>query len=157
METLLVSKTVFAPIEEVWASWDDFGNIYRFNPGVRASRLLTDEARPTGDGSRRECDLADGKNWVREEITAYEPQARMEIEVYESSLPLERMIATLEFARLSGDRTEVSMTVEFRPKFGLVGRLMAPLMKRRFAPMLRALLDGNAEFLEKGETAREAA
>jgi len=42
MAEISLSKTVNAPAGQVWASWDDFGNIYKFNPGIAASKLLSD-------------------------------------------------------------------------------------------------------------------
>lgn len=58
MARLTVARRIDAPIDEVWKSWEDFGNIYRFNPGLKHSYLLSDPDRPTGVGSERQCDLA---------------------------------------------------------------------------------------------------
>ncbi len=155
MPTVKVQKIVNAPIEEVWASWDDFGNIYKFNPSVTASRLLSDDS--TGIGARRECDLEDGKNWVREKIVDYVPLKIMRIDIYDSSMPIKTMSATLTFRAIADTKTEVAFWAEFEPKFGFIGRLMAPLMKRQFRPMLASMLDGNADYVEKGVLVARAA
>lgn len=155
MPTVKVQKIVNAPIEEVWASWDDFGNIYKFNPSITASRLLSGDS--TGIGARRECDLKDGKNWVREKIVDYVPLKRMEINIYESSMPIKTMSAFITFRAITNAKTEVAFAAEFEPKMGLLGKLMAPLMKRQFRPMLASMLDGNADYVEKGVLVSQAA
>jgi hypothetical protein len=47
-------------------------------------------------------------------------------------------------------RTEVEFAAEFEPKMGLPGKLMAPLMKRQFRPVLASMLDGSADYVENG-------
>lgn len=155
METINVKKVIDAPVEKVWESWDDFGNIYRFNPGINASRLLGEDS--TGIGAMRECDLKDGKNWVRERIVEYVPLKKMRISIYESSMPIKTMTATVTFRSISDAKTEVDFTAEFEPKMGFLGKLMAPLMKRQFRPLLASMLDGNAEYVERGVLVAQAA
>ena len=157
MARLTVAKRIDAPIEAVWASWDDFGNIDRFNPHVRHSRLLSDAEKPTGVGSSRQCDLIDGRSWIRERVVGYRPQNRLKVEVYEGTMPIKSMRATVEFEKISDGRTRVRMTADFEPKFGVVGRLMLPLMKRRFRSLLQDLLDSNAAYVEHGEVVPAAA
>jgi hypothetical protein len=53
MATLTVSKQVDASVQDVWATWEDFGNIYKFNPVLKHSHLLSDSSEPTGVGSER--------------------------------------------------------------------------------------------------------
>lgn len=157
MTKLIVSKRVSASIQDVWKSWDDFGNIYKYNPALKASRLLSSADVPIRVGALRQCDMADGKNWVREEIIDYQPGRSMKIDVYDGSLPLKSMTANIEFEVISEQRTRVRFTAEFEPKFGFVGKLLAPLMKRQLEPVLQALLDGNAEFVERGTEVAMAA
>lgn len=157
MQTITVKKIVNAPAESVWVSWDDFGNVYKFNPAISASRLLSDDDIPTGVGARRECELKDGKNWVREEIVDYIPSKKMTISIYEASLPIKTMSATIRLRSITDTKTEVAMTAEFEPKYGLIGKLMAPLMKRQFRTMLTALLGSNAAYVEDGVLVQQAA
>lgn len=144
MARVTVSKRIDATIDEVWKSWDDFGNIYKFNPSVTSSTLLNDEGKPTRVGTKRQCDLSDGKNWVREEIVGYDPGKSMKIDVYDGTLPLKSMVATIELEKITEYRTRVRFTADFEPKFGVVGKLMVPIMKRQFGALLQSLLDGNA-------------
>ena len=157
MAKLILSRRVNATIEDVWNSWNDFGNIYKYNPGLRASRLLGDPDVPTRVGTRRQCDMADGRNWIREEIVDYRPGELIRLDVYDGTVPLKSMIVDIEFEEISELRTRVRFTAEFEPKFGIVGKLMAPLMKRQFEPMLQALLDANADYVENGKEVAIAA
>jgi ribosome-associated toxin RatA of RatAB toxin-antitoxin module len=157
MATLTVSKQVDASVQDVWNTWDDFGNIYKFNPVLKHSHLLSDASEPTGVGSERHCDMADNKNWVRERVLDYRPLKSIKIDVFDSSMPLKSMIATFSFRQINKDKTGVQMKVDFEPKFGVLGKMMAPMMKRQFRPMLQSLLDCNAAHIERGETVAAAA
>lgn len=157
MAQLILAKRVNASIEDVWASWDDFGNIARFSPSLSASYLLTDKDESTQLGSGRQCDFADGKNWVREKVIGYEPLKRLKVDVYDGTVPLKSMVATFDFEEISAQRTRVRMTVDFEPKHGVLGKLMIPLMKKQFGKLLGQLLDANAAYVERGELVQEAA
>lgn len=147
MPKVTVEKTVNAPVAEVWASWDRFGDIADFNPNLRASRLINGSA-PSGKGATRQCDLSDGKNHIRERIVEYVPGQRMVIDIYEGTMPLKRAVATVEVRAIGPRRTEVRMTMDFAPKYGLLGLAMVPVMKPTFRKMLGSLLDSNAVHVE---------
>lgn len=149
MYTITVKKFVDAPLDCVWASWDDFDNIDRFHPFVAESRRLGDTSGPVGIGTKRECELSDGSNWVREQITEYEPGKTLAVDVYEHSLPVRSLRTTLRFRALADCRTEVTMTAEFAGRGGPLGRLLSPLTRRRFRPVVTALLNANADYVER--------
>ena len=157
MARVTVTRQVEAPVDEVWKSWDDFGNIYRFNPNLRHSQLLSDPDKPTGVGSERQCDFADGKNWIRERIVDYRPGKSIKIDIYDGTMPLKSMSGTLVFEEIRGGKTRIRMTVDFEPRMGVVGKLLTPLMRRQFRPMLQALLDCNAAHIERGDVVPAAA
>jgi ribosome-associated toxin RatA of RatAB toxin-antitoxin module len=148
MPKVIVSKRINASVDEVWASWDDFANIYKFNPNLSGSHLVSSDDVATRVGTQRQCDMVDGKNWIREEIIDYKPGKLMKLDIYDGTLPLKSMVVDIEFEELSSNRTRVRFTADFEPKFGVAGKLMVPLMKRQFQPMLQALLDANADFVE---------
>jgi hypothetical protein len=103
-----------------------------------------------GAGATRQCDLSDGKTYIRERIIGYFPQQKIVIDIYEGTMPLKKAEATVVFRALAPNRTEVVMTMDFVPKMGLLGLLMVPMMKPTFRKMLRGLLRGNADYLERG-------
>ncbi len=156
MASVTVSKLVQAPIADVWSSWDDFANIAKFNPNLNGSYLLQNSVA-TGVGAQRQCDLADGKNYIRERIIDYTTEKLIVVDIYEGTLPLKSAKATFTFWEAAAAKTEVNMTMEFTPKYGLFGRLMLPMMKPKFRSMLQALLDANANYVERGETIARAA
>ena len=157
MAQVILAKRVNAPLSRVWASWNDFGNIDRFNPNLVDSRLLTDESKPTRVGTRRQCDLIDNKNWIREEIINYQPMQSLTVAVYDGTVPVKSMIVKFEFEEISALRTRIRLTADFQPRFGVLGQLMASLMKKQFARMLGAMLDGNAAYVEAAEPLSAAA
>jgi ribosome-associated toxin RatA of RatAB toxin-antitoxin module len=157
MATVTVSKQVDASVQDVWATWEDFGNIYKFNPVLKHSHLLSDSSEPTGVGSERHCDMADSKNWVRERVIDYRPLKSIKIDVFDGSMPLKSMIATFSFRKINEQKTAVQMQVEFEPKFGVLGKMMTPMMNRQFRPMLQSLLDCNAAHVERGDVVAAAA
>ncbi len=115
------------------------------------------DSEQTGVGALRQCDLADGKNYIRERIIGYEPQRKLVIDIYEGSLPLKSAVAMFTFRAINLQKTEQTMQMEFQPKFGLLGKLMIPMMKPQFRRMLQALLDANAEYVVHGRTVAQAA
>lgn len=156
MAEVTVTNVVNAPVSEVWASWDDYGNIVRFNPNLKGSHLLLD-GKATGLGAKRQCDLADGKNHIREEIVGYTPLREIVVDIYDGTMPLNSAKATIRFDQQGVSRTKVTMTMEFTPKMGLLGKAMIPIMKPMFRKMLNALLVANAAFVERGEEVARAA
>ena len=150
MATVSVNKRVKAPITDVWASWDDFGNIYKFNPSVKHSELLDTGKASTGLGARRHCDLVDGKTWVQEEIIDYQPQSKLKVVIFDGNMPLKTAVATFAFKRAGKDETDIDLTMEFIPKFGPIGQLMVPLMKPQFKKILGEMLEGNALYVTNG-------
>jgi len=143
MHNITVGKTLNAPRDAVWASWADFGNIAVWHPFVSNSKLLGDPAEPVQLGSRRQCDLADGKNVVRERIVEFTPPERLKIEMYDGTLPMKTVIATISFGAPDAGRTRVVMAMDFEPKYGLLGKLMVPMIKRQFRKMFTELLEAN--------------
>ncbi len=156
MAKVTVTRTVNAPLQDVWASWDNFSDIYRFNPNLNGSHLLPGSAS-TGMGATRQCDMRDGKNFIQERIIGYDPHRKLVIDIYNGTLPLKSAVATFDFRAHGAQRSEVTMTMEFTPKMGLLGKMMLPLMKRQFRPMLQALLDANAAYVETGTEVSRAA
>lgn len=156
MAKVTVTRTVKAPLDQVWASWDDYGNIFRFNPNLQSSHLLPG-SQSTGLGAKRQCDLADGKNYIRERIIGYDDQKEMVIDIYEGTMPLRSAVAAFSFRSTGQNETLVTMEMTFKPKFGLLGALMVPMMKMKFRQMLQALLDANAAYVEDGKTVGLAA
>ena len=156
MAQVTLTRKINAPIADVWATWDDYGHIDRFNPNLSKSFLING-SQETGEGAERQCDLADGKNFIQERVVDYVPERRMALDIYNGTLPLKRAKAIIELRPLSVNETELRFTMEFTPKMGLLGRLMVPLMKPQFRKLLGKLVDGNKAYAERGEEVARAA
>lgn len=155
MATITVARTIHRPVAEVWTSWDDFGNIDKFNPNIDKSFLLANAE--TGQGATRQCNL-DAKNHIQERIVSYVPEKSLRIHIYDGTLPMKEAYATFDFQAVGPNRTEVTMTMDFTPKFGLLGRLlMVPMMKPQLRKMCGKLLDGNKAYVEDGVVIARAA
>lgn len=147
MHSVTETTIINASVSDVWKSWDDFANIDRFNPNLSRSFSI-DEKGVTGLGARRQCDFTDGRNFVREEIVEYFPEQKMRVDIYNGSLPLKKAQGVIEMRSLGPQQTEISFSIEFLPKMGLLGRLMVPLMKPQFRKALVKVVDGNRAFVE---------
>ncbi|WP_419905547.1 SRPBCC family protein [Kiloniella sp.] len=148
MVTISVEKIVNAPVASVWASWDDYANIYKFHPGLNNSYLL-ESKNTTGMGALRQCDFTDGKTFLKEKVIGYEKNSRMRIEIFDTNAPIKKAQALFDFTNISSNQTRVVMTMTFTPKMGLLGKLLTPIMKKQFTKGLTALLEGNAKYVEE--------
>jgi hypothetical protein len=148
MARVVVDQIVKSPVSDVWQSWDKFGDIDAFNPNLKRSFLL-EGSISTGLGATRQCDLADGKNYIREKIIAYSPEKSMKVEIYEGTVPLKSATAQIDFAALGPQKTQITFTIDFTPKFGPLGAFLIPMMKPQFKKDIGALLTKNAAFVER--------
>lgn len=146
MATLSREHIVNAGIEDTWATWDDFPNIANFHPDVTKSFTISGTA-PTGIGAERKCEFGQ-KDYILERIVGYTPQKQIVIDLYELSFPIRDAVATFDFVAVDANRTRVTMTMQFTPKMGLLGKMMLPVMKRQFGAALAKLLENNARYVE---------
>ncbi|MCM6775446.1 SRPBCC family protein [Nocardia sp. CDC159] len=89
--TAFASSVLDAPIERVWAFFDDFDGLDAFHPAIRESRL---EAGPDARtvGAMRYLTLTDG--FVRERLLKFEPgEFEFEYAIIETTMPVRDYIA----------------------------------------------------------------
>lgn len=147
MAKVIVKSVVNAPVADVWSSWDDFGNIERFNPNIKKSFLI-ENSKDTGLGATRQCDFTDGKNYIQERIIEYIPQKKMVVDIYDGTVPLKSATAKIELNLAGEDMTEVVFTMNFVPKMGLIGRILIPIMKLQFRKDIGKLVGSNKTHVE---------
>jgi hypothetical protein len=113
--------------KDVWAVLAELGALDEYDPGVKRSEVVS----PIGEGSGavRRCELRAG-GWLQERVTDWEPGRSLAFELSECSLPVKslRYRYTLEPDERG---TLVSQRMEYRLKFGPIGKLMDALMVRR--------------------------
>lgn len=134
MHRVTVTQELDHDIADAWNVLDDFGTVYKYNPAVESSELLSTE--PTGLNAARVCHFYDGTS-LKETIVRYQPGRGYSFELSDFAMPLKQARAHFELTPLTGDRCRVAITLEFSPKFGPVGWLMGKLMIR---PTLRKAL-----------------
>lgn len=139
MPDFTITRHIEAPIDTVWQVLDDFGDIQRWNDGVKASRLTSDG--PVGAGSTRHCDFTP-LGGVDERIIGYEPPRRMTIDLYETfKLPISR--ATADF-NLAEDRDGTELTLHYTYTLNLIGRAAKGVTDGQLRKGLGGLVDGLA-------------
>ncbi len=142
MHSITVKREMKNNVEAVWKVLDDYGTVYRYNPAVESSELLSD--KKTGLGARRVCHFYDGSS-LKEAIIKYVPNQGYSFMLSDFSLPLKRATTHFQLAPLHTDTCLLSVTIEFEPKFGPLGWLMAKLLMR---PMLTKALNGLTKGLD---------
>lgn len=146
--TLTLSRPVDAPASEAWEALARFGSIADWNPNLSGSFMLDESPEESGLGALRQCDMSDGKNWIRERVTDWQPGRSYTVDIYEGTMPLKTAEATLSIDDLGDGRSELSMTLTYEPKMGVLGALMnAVMMKSMMKKSIDNLLRGWAESL----------
>ncbi len=142
MHSITVKREMNNNVETVWHVLDDYGTVYKYNPGVETSEILG--VKNTGLGAHRVCNFYDGSS-LKETIIKYVPNQGYSLELSDYSLPLKRAASHFRLEPLSKDTCLLSVTIEFEPKFGPVGWLMAKLLMQ---PMLTKALNGLTKGLD---------
>ncbi|MBL4757682.1 MAG: SRPBCC family protein [Rhizobiales bacterium] len=141
MTNLSVIHKSIADPATCWTLLSDFGNIDVFNPGVAKSYLLNG-TQNAGVGATRQCDLTDGKNFLRERITDWQEGKSYTVSIYEGSVPIKDTQVRLSIEP-DGTGSILKMDMSYRPKFGLLGAVMDVLMlKRMMAKSMRSVVAG---------------
>lgn len=142
MHNVIVKREMNNNVESVWKVLDDYGAVYKYNPGVESSEILGENE--TGLGAQRECNFYDGSS-LKETITEYVPNEGYSFKLSDFSLPLKSANSHFRLTPISENKSLLSVTLEFEPKFGALGWLMAKLLMR---PMLTKALNGLVKGLD---------
>lgn len=138
MQTIVVERTLAAPIEKVFDVLSDHAN-YKSFPGVKDS-LLLEPGTPDRNGVGALRHIVTPGVWFKERITAYERPRRFDYRIIESSLPIDHQGGNVRLAPVAGG-TQVTWTTTMRLKVpvigGLLTRLAAGKLRQAFGSMLR--------------------
>ena len=144
LSSFVVSTVIDAPVPSVWQVLADIGNIDRWNPGVKASRL-TSEKR--GRGGSRHCDLRND-SYLAEEVVVWQPEKQLTMRITATNLPFAG--ADIHFKlepTPAGTRVEVKP--EYRIKYGVVGEILNyVLIQKSYCKGMQALLAGLKDYVE---------
>ncbi len=142
MHVLTVAQEINVPANKLWPVLDDFGNVFAFHPDVRESSVINDIE--TGMGARRVCHFNDG-NSIKETVVRYEPGQGYSVTMEEFTMPIKEGLIHLDVFPVNEHRSRVTVRMEFEPKFGIFGWLMATVMIK---PILKTRLKEIAPSLE---------
>lgn len=147
MPEFTITRRIDAPVEAVWEVLDDFGDIQRWNPGVKSSELTS--SGPVDEGSTRHCDFTP-IGAVEERIDRHLPNERLTVDIHETSrLPISDAVADFKIA---ADGVGTMLTLDYRYTLNRVGRMAKGITDRQ----LRKGIGSLAESLQ-AESERVAA
>ncbi|MFE5870795.1 SRPBCC family protein [Streptomyces roseifaciens] len=141
METMIVERTVDAPIADVFA-WLTTTTNYTSSPLVLRCRLTRrGETAPYGVGAVRSHLWLIG--WFRERITHYDPPYATDYVVERSLPPSRHELGRMTFTETDGGGTHVRWTTRAEIPVPLIGgfltrRLARPIITRTFGNILAA-------------------
>ncbi len=140
---MLIEKTVRlkASPTDIWSKFQDWGNVWRFQPWVVRSPLLSDAG--SGVGASRRCEFSD-KTSIVETITKVVDGRRIEMSLTETPKPMLGGIGAIEL-QPSGGGTEVTVTMDVKLGMGPLNPVMGPLMMR---PMMKSRISKMLESLD---------
>ena len=136
---------VNASAADVWAVLMDYGNIFKWNPGVNHSRLLTEGEIDVG--SLRRCDI--GSNYLNEEIIDLEVMKKITISVTETDMPFQKVLIHFELIPINNLSTQVIVKPEYSLKYGWIGELLDSLfINKQYKKGMYGLLEGLKQHAE---------
>lgn len=148
----ILSVTIDATPDAVWAVLADFGNIADWNPGLRASHLTADQRE--GVGTSRHCDLLP-VGGLDERVSEWVPGERMVIDVVGgATTPIRTARIRFDVAATdAGRRTLVGLDAEYVTRGGALGSTLdALVVRRQLTKGFQGLLAGLKHHVETGET-----
>jgi uncharacterized protein YndB with AHSA1/START domain len=117
-KTIVVRRTIPAPIGEVFAVLSDHAGYTAFK-GIKDARLLQEgKAEPNGLGAIRRIGL--GSVWFEEEITVFDRPVRMDYQILRSRPPVEHELGSIQLQD-TDQGTQVIWTSTFRVRIPLIG------------------------------------
>lgn len=147
MTTLYNEITIDAPIGKVWEVLSNIEELENYDPAVKRSRALS-PAR-SGLGAIRKVDMKDGKNWFEEKVTVWHPNEALTYELTACSFPVQQLRHSYRFEQI-GRQTKVKQVMEYKVKFGLIGRMLDALMIRKQSDTgIKKFFAGLKSYLEK--------
>lgn len=150
MTTFKKQISINVPKQDVWDIISDLGAIYKFNPGVSKSYYTTDQKE--GVGAARICELQPAgkiletvKNWKKGSGFL------LQIDPIEKAPPIKNFSGLFELESLDLDRTQLSVTIDYSMKLGVIGLLLNKLIiQSKMEEGIDDLLKGLKLHAEKG-------
>ena len=116
-----------APAEEVWGAIGDFGNIYKWNPGVPKSNLTSQSE--IGEGTTRHCDLTVPGASIEERITDWQEGSSYTVDIYQKKrVPFIRDLSATVSVEPDGAGSIGGFDFRYETTAGPIGKVMDRLV-----------------------------
>ena len=136
-----------APPEKVWSVLASLDALAAYDPGIAKSEIVSEAKQ--GPGAARRCDLAPG-GWFKERVSAWRPNESLSFELYECTLPVRALRHSYTLVS-EGGGTLVSQRMEYRLKFGPLGKLLdAMMVRRKWDAGIKSFFAGLKRYVETG-------
>jgi uncharacterized protein YndB with AHSA1/START domain len=151
MGTFQVETTIKAPVAAVWERLaGDIGSIAEWNPGVKESYVL-DEAKKSGLGAQRHCDLG-ANNHLEEQVVKFEEEQAITFRITESNMPFAHADIRFRLSPQQTDTTVVTCSPDYKLKYGCIGELLDECMvKSMYQKGMKNLLAGLKKDVESSQ------
>ncbi len=129
VHTIQVSSEIQAPVAMVWGVLADFPNIADWSGGVTKSYATSELTE--GVGAARHCDLSP-TGTLEETIQEWHPNEKLVVSIDSSTKsPLKTGLGTFELHPSGSESTTVALNLDYELKWGLIGKLMRPVVQRQ--------------------------
>ena len=132
MSEIKLEIAIDAKPEKVWEVLGDFGNVYKWSPAIRASASV--EGHERGGDAIRSCELP-GFGSVNETVTEWSEGEGFTY-LAEATGPVKTAVSGWR-VRSEGAGSVVTVAVDFKVRYGILGTVMDRLIVRR---MLRRIV-----------------
>lgn len=148
MTVLENSIRINAPREKVWSVLASLDALDQYDPGIKKSKVVSSQRE--GLGAARQCDLTPG-GWFKERVAEWRPHEALAFELFECTLPVRRLNHSYTLTPDSGG-TIVKQRMEYKLKFGPLGKLMdAMMVRKRWNIGIQDFFAGLKHYVETGE------
>ncbi len=143
MTTLTNQITIAAPRRAVWQALTDLDLLDQYDPGVRSSQLVGEQA--SGLGAQRRCDLRPA-GWFIERVAVWRPEEALAFELVTCSFPVSSLrhdYTLTQAADHTGARTLVTQVMRYELKYGPAGKALdVAVMRRQWDRGIKGFLHG---------------
>ena len=148
MKTILQNEILInAPIEKIWEALSNIEELDKFDPTVKKSTALT--PKKNGIGATRKVVMKDGKNWFEDEVIEFEPNKSLTYQLSNCSFPVSGLKHSYSFEE-TGSCVKVKQIMQYRVKFGLLGKIMDSLMiRKQTKDGIKKFFEGLKSYLER--------
>ena len=144
MGTITVKKKINYPTDIAWSLISDYANIYKFHPMLTNS-FINHGSTSCGIGAERTCQMPAGMNLV-ERVIDWQEGESYTVRITSTNMPINTAQATIGVRAINTDLSLLHFKINYKVKFGILGKLMDILMMRwMFRIMIGMLINSLAK------------